>query len=101
MGWRTRAEALSLPTNSGVCEGLPPLHPRESRIFGPQSETDLNHIEALGLVVPSKREWVIRTTKFNREIQRNGAMMAMAEVLADSELTGCYDLDLLEAAPGA
>ena len=91
----------SLPTNSGVCEGLPPLHPRESRIFGPQSETDLNHIEALGLVVPSKREWVIRTTKFNREIQRNGAMMAMAEVLADSELTGCYDLDLLAAAPGA
>ena len=98
MGWRTRAEALSLPTNSGVCEGLLLLHPRESRIFGPQSETDVIHIEALGHVVPSKRGWDIRTAKFNREIERIGAMMTMAEVLSDSELTCCYDLDLLATA---
>ena len=88
----------SLPTTSGICEGIPPLRPRESRIVGPQSETDVIYSEALGHVVPSRPGWVIRTAKFNREIQRIGAMMTMAEVLSDSELTCCYDLDLRAAA---
>ena len=87
--------------NSGVCEGIPSLHPRESRIFGSQSEADLNHFKALGLVVPSKREWFIRTAKLHRAIQRIVAMMTMAEVLADSELTGSADLHLLAAVPVA
>ena len=91
-------QSSALPTNTGVCEGIPPLHPRESRIFGPQSETDLIHIEALGHVVPGKREWVIRTAKFNREVQRIDAMTTMAEFFSDSELTGCYDRHLPAAA---
>ena len=84
-----------------VCEGISPLHPRESRIFGPQSETDLIHFEALGHVVPSKREWGILTAKFNHEIHWIGVMMIMAGGFSDSELTGCYDLHLLAAVPVA
>ena len=91
----------SLPTYSGVCEGIPPLNQRESRIFGLQNVTDLIHFEALGHVVPSKREWVIRMAQCNREIQRIAAMMTMAEILSESELTGCYGLNLLATAPVA
>jgi hypothetical protein len=87
-----------LPTNSSIRARIPPPHQGESRIFPPTSKTDPIHIEALGHIVRSKREWVIRTAKFNREIQRIGPVMTMAEVLADSELTGCYDLDVLAAA---
>ena len=73
-------------------------HPRESRIFSPQSEADLIHFEALGHVVPRTREWGIRTAKFNREIQRIRAMMTMAEGLADPNcqaVTSCICWQLL------
>jgi hypothetical protein len=33
--------SLSLPTKSGVHDGLPPLHPGEFRLFGLQIETAL------------------------------------------------------------
>ena len=92
---------VAWPMNSGVCEGIPPLHAREFRIFGSQSEADLIPFEALGLVVPSKREWFIRTAKLNRAIQRIVAMMTMAEVLADYALTGSADLHLAAAVPVA
>ena len=68
-----------------VFEGIPPLHRRESRIIGAQSETYLIHMEALGHVVSNKPEWFIRAAKFNRELQRLGDKMTMVEVLFDSE----------------
>ena len=36
-----RAKALSLPIKLGVCDALPPQHPREFRLFGLQIETAL------------------------------------------------------------
>jgi hypothetical protein len=97
----TRMQRLARPRESSlwgkICEkiGQPPKGSQWIHVW----DRGGDNFEALCHVVQSKCDWVIRASKLNREIHRNGTRMTMEDAVSDSELIGCYDLHL-RARPG-
>ena len=97
----TRMQKLARPRESSlwgkICEkiGQPPEGSQWIHVW----DRGGDNFEALCHVVQSKSDWVIRASKLNREVHRNGTRMAMENAVSDSELIGSYDLHL-RARPG-